>query len=195
MSLKTPVASRAELLACRVVYQGWASMLVATIRDANGAIYDRHAEHHGESICVLPYDPERRVALLITQARAPVLINGHPPVLEPIAGRIEGDRPEDCARREALEEAGVALTTLEPIVNLFTLPGVSTERSHLFLAAYSEADRATAGGGLPHEDEFIEVHEMPLLQLRTMAASGEILDAKVLILIQALQLRRPELFR
>ncbi|MCR5876721.1 NUDIX hydrolase [Phenylobacterium sp. J426] len=170
-------------------------MLLATIRDPGGAVFERHAEDHGESICILPYDPARRVALLITMARAPVLIKGHPPVLEAIAGRLDGDEPADCARREAMEEGGVRLQDLEFVVKLFTLPGVSTERAYLFLAPYRAPDRVGVGGGLVSENEFIQVHEVPLEQLARMAACGEILDAKVLILTQTLQLRRPDLFR
>ncbi|WP_181814704.1 hypothetical protein [Sphingomonas aracearum] len=40
----------------------------------------------------------------------------------------------------------------------------------------------------------ITVHELPLAELADRAAAGMLVDAKTLILVQALLLRRPELF-
>ena len=74
------------------------------------------------------------------------------------------------------------------------MPGLSTERMDLFLAAYGEGDRIGPGGGLAAENERIAVHEMPLAELAAMGARGALTDMKTLVLLFALQLRRPELF-
>ena len=97
-------------------YAGWGQYLIATVRLADGAIVRREIEHHGAAACVLPYDPARKTAILVRQFRAPVFyIAGAAETLEAIAGIIETESPVECARREALEEAGVRLQTLEPV--------------------------------------------------------------------------------
>jgi hypothetical protein len=74
------------------------------------------------------------------------------------------------------------------------MPGISTERMHLFLAPYAEGDRVAAGGGVADENEAIEVAEMPLAVLARRADEGGLGDLKTLLLVQTLRLRRPDLF-
>ncbi len=74
------------------------------------------------------------------------------------------------------------------------MPGVSTERLHLFLAPYRAADRTGEGGGLAEEHENIVVVETALGDLAGMADRGEIEDLKTLALVQSLRLRHPALF-
>ena len=111
------------------------------------------------------------------------------------AGRMEDGTPAETARREAMEETGLRLEALEPVGAPFSMPGISTERMHLFLARYEAADRIAAGGGLAQENEQVEVLEVPLASLAADAAAGTIADMKTLVLVQALQLRHPDLFR
>jgi hypothetical protein len=73
-------------------------------------------------------------------------------------------------------------------------PGVSTERMDLYLAAYDEGDRTGSGGGLAEEHENITTIEMPLAELAALADSGKLNDAKSLLLVQTLRLKRPDLF-
>jgi hypothetical protein len=80
------------------------------------------------------------------------------------------------------------------VVTAWSTPGITTERLHLFLAPYTSADRVEEGGGLAEEHEDIEVLEIGLDELMPMLEQGAITDMKTLVLIQALQLRRPELF-
>ena len=75
-----------------------------------------------------------------------------------------------------------------------TMPGISTERIHLYLGAYDAADRTGAGGGLDAEEEHITVVEMPLADLAAQADAGQLMDAKTMLLVQTLRLRRPDLF-
>ncbi|MFC7556825.1 NUDIX domain-containing protein [Pseudoroseomonas wenyumeiae] len=115
-------------------------------------------------------------------------------MLEPAAGRLDEADPEACARREALEETGLRLTQLEPVAYVWTMPALSTERAWMYLAPYAEADRVAAGGGLAEEHEEIEVLELPLAELAAMADAGTLTELKLLLLVQTLRLRRPELF-
>ena len=156
-------------------------------------LVSREVLDHGESACVLPYDVERRVALLVSQERVPQLYLGqHGPSLEAIAGRLEPDETAaESIRREAEEEAGLRLGALEQVVTCWASPGVSTER---YLSAYVEADRTGPGGGRADELEDIEVEELSLSELARRADQAAITDAKTLLLVQTLRLRRPDLF-
>jgi nudix-type nucleoside diphosphatase (YffH/AdpP family) len=151
---------------------------------------------HGESACVLSYDVDRRVALLVSQERVPLFYLGlEEPSLEVIAGRLEPDESaEESIRREAEEEAGLRLGALELVASCWASPGVSTERFTLYLAAYSVADRIGQGGGKADELEDIDVKELALSELARRADQAAIKDAKTLLLIQTLRLRRPDLF-
>ena len=176
--------------------QGRRRYVLVTVRTAEGRELERSVDDHGDAVAVLPYDPERRVAVLTRQERAPPLLAGEvAPGLEALAGMIDaGEDAETAARREAAEETGLALAALEPVARAWSSPGVSTERVSLYLAAFGAADRRGAGGGLVAEDEHIEVVELPLAELASRADRGELDDLKTLALVQTLRLRRPELF-
>lgn len=177
------------------LYAGWAKFLLAHVRLADGTVITRQIEDHGRAIVVLPYDPARRCAVLVRQFRAPVhYVDGRQDMLEAIAGVVEDEDVAAAARREAEEEAGLSLTDLEHVGRVWSIPGISTERSDLFLAAYTPSHRTSAGGGLAAEHEEIEVVEMPLAELAAMADSGRLDDSKTFALVQTLRLRRPELF-
>ncbi|MFL5083145.1 MAG: NUDIX domain-containing protein, partial [Microvirga sp.] len=133
--------------------------------------------------------------ILVHQFRAPVFhVAGADALLEAPAGGLDEDDPEACARREAEEETGLVLRDLEPVAAAWTMPGVSTERLHLFLAPFRAADRVGEGGGLAEEHENIVVVETALADLAGMADRGEIEDLKTLALVQSLRLRHPALF-
>jgi hypothetical protein len=83
---------------------------------------------------------------------------------------------------------------MEHVGRLWMTPASSTERVDYFLAPYSETDRVDCGGGLEQEHEQIRLREVPLSELWALAEAGRLNDAKTLILVQALRIRRPELF-
>ena len=93
-----------SLISVRSVLRGWVNVDRVEMRMPDGVIVERHIEDHGDGAAVLPYDGERRVALLISQPRAPVLLGGGDPPVEVIAGRLDGKSAETCARQEAWEE-------------------------------------------------------------------------------------------
>jgi nudix-type nucleoside diphosphatase (YffH/AdpP family) len=184
-----------RIVAIDTLHEGWGKLLKLRIELPDGHVLTREVEDHGAAVAVLPYDPERRMAVLVRQFRAPVfLVTQTAEVLEAPAGMLDEDDPEACARREAGEEVGLSLRDLERVGAAWASPGVSTECIHLFLAPYSARDRSGAGGGLAEEHENITVMEMPLAELGEMAQRGELADLKTLALVQTLRLRRPELF-
>jgi nudix-type nucleoside diphosphatase (YffH/AdpP family) len=175
-----------------LVYDGWYKLWRLCVRMPNGVEVERHLEDHGAAVAVLPYDPVRRVAMLVSMPRAAVIDAGHPPLLEAIAGTITCDA-EESARREAMEEGGVRLGVLEFVAEVWSLPALSSERLGLYLAPYGADDRVEQGGGAEGEHESITVHEIALEVLRKMRVGGALDDAKTLSLVQALELRRNEL--
>jgi nudix-type nucleoside diphosphatase (YffH/AdpP family) len=145
---------------------------------------------------VLPYDPGRKVALVVSSPRLPILkaTGRDDRLLEAPAGMLEGMEPEATARKEAMEEAGLELQEIEKVAWTWSSPGVSTERVTLYLAAYSPADLRGEGGGAKGEHENIAVQEVPLAELWALAEGAEAMDLKTFALLQALRLKRPELF-
>jgi ADP-ribose pyrophosphatase len=90
------------------------------------------------------------------------------------AGRLEpGELPVACAQRELFEETGCTATSIVPLTSMFTTPGFTDERIHLFLAT-----GITRGEARREADEFIEVESMPLSKALQMIERGEIQDAK-----------------
>jgi nudix-type nucleoside diphosphatase (YffH/AdpP family) len=184
----------AEIVRIRAAYEGWTKLLIATIRDSEGSQFNREIEDHGRAVSVLPYDPERRTALLVRILRAPVLYAGSDDILEAPAGMMDEDDPADAVRREAFEEVGLQLREIEHIARTFSSPGVSSETIDLYLAPYSSADRVGPGGGLAEENESITVVEIALSAMWAMVENQELADLKTLALLFALRHRRPDLF-
>ncbi|MGO4706330.1 NUDIX domain-containing protein [Microvirga sp. 2MCAF38] len=177
------------------LFSGWRKLLKLEIAMPDGRVMEREVGHNGHAASVLPYDLERRTVVLISQFRAAVMYDSGPSALvETIAGLLDGEEPEICARREALEEAGVRIEMLESVGGGWSAPGATTEYVHLFLAPYTQADRVAEGGGLAEEHEDIEVLEITFAELDSMLAQNRFADLKTIALVQALKLRHPEAF-
>jgi GDP-mannose pyrophosphatase NudK len=147
--------------------------------------YDR-----GDGAAVLLCDVADKSVVLIRQFRYPAFYRGESPFLiEVCAGKLDGDTPEDCARKEALEECGYRLKSIERAYSCFMSPGSVTERLMLFVGMIDASSRVADGGGLAHEGEDIEVLKLPFDQALKMIDSGEIGDAKTILLLQYAQLR------
>ncbi|HEU0162027.1 MAG TPA: NUDIX domain-containing protein [Rhizomicrobium sp.] len=157
--------------------------------DGRWQTQNRESYDIGDAAAVLPYDAARGLVLLIRQFRWPVFDWGLPELLvEAPAGKLDGDDPVTCARKEAMEEAGVAVSELRLVNHCFMSAGAVKERLSLFLADYDSTAPRAKGGGHAHEGEDIETLEMPLDDALAMIASGAIVDAKTIILLQAAKL-------
>ena len=118
------------------MHAGWTKILVATIRLPDGSTIKREIEDHGAAVCVLPYHPLRKTAILVRQFRAPTFFAANQEnTLEAIAGILEESDPAQCARREAMEEAGLKLVSLECAFT-GTMPGLCTERMYFYLVPF-----------------------------------------------------------
>ena len=158
-------------------------------------VVTREVLERGHAAAVLPYDPQRGVVMLVRQMRAPMLVAaGAESSLEAPAGILDSADPQECARREAMEECGLRLGPLEPVVRAWSMPGVSTETMDLFLAPYSADDRIAPGGGLAEEHEQIEVVETSCAELAALVDEGRLVDMKTLVLALSLRQRHADLF-
>lgn len=185
-----------RILDRKLIYSGWGRFLLLDVELGDGRVRQRQIEDHGEAAAVLPYDEARRTALVVRQPRIGPLYGGFEPhLIEAAAGMIDpGEAPAVTAVREAMEELGVRLGGVEPVVVAWSMSAVSSERIHLFLAPYRPADRVAEGGGVEEEGEEIEVLETPLKTLLEQADAGALKDLKTLALVWALARRRPDLF-
>lgn len=185
----------ARILTRDNLYTGFSCFSVVTLELHGGRVIQRELEDHGDGVVVLPYDPQRRVALLVEQLRVGLICRGEKPYhVEMPGGILDGPDPEAWAKREALEECGVNLRRLEPVARAWTMATVSTERVWMYLAPYSISDRINPGGGNKDEGEDINVLEISLKQLESDIATGRMNDLKTITLAFALKLRQPELF-
>jgi nudix-type nucleoside diphosphatase (YffH/AdpP family) len=147
-------------------------------------VYDR-----GNGATILLRDAERGTVLLTRQFRLPAYLNGHPDgmLLEAPAGLLDGDDAETAIRREAEEETGYRVEAVHAIGEYFMSPGSVTERIAFFTGSYRVGERASQGGGVASEGEDIEVVEVTLTQALAMIESGEIVDAKTVLLLRLAQ--------
>ena len=104
-------------------------------------------------------------------------------LVEVCAGELDQDAPETAVRREAEEETGFRLGDVVKVFESYMSPGAATEIIHFFIAEYSAAMKISDGGGLETEQEEIEVLELPFTDALQMVKSGEIRDAKTIMLL------------
>jgi nudix-type nucleoside diphosphatase (YffH/AdpP family) len=158
----------------------------------------------GDSVGVLLFDPGEDTVVLVRQFRYPVFTTLAPEerdgegarqawTLELVAGIVDSGRTvRTAAHRELLEELGYLVGGLEPIATIYPSPGASSERIHLFLSEVDGGSRAGKGGGVRSEGEDIQTVVVPLDEAMEMVGRGEIQDAKTIVALQHLVLRRLE---
>lgn len=148
-------------------------------------VYDR-----GNGATILLYNKEQQTVVLTRQFRLPSFVNGNESgmLIEACAGLLDNDNPEDCIRRETEEETGYKISAVQKIFEAYMSPGSVTEILHFFIAAYTKEMKLSDGGGAQHEDENIEVLELPFAETLQMIETGAIKDAKTIMLLQYIRL-------
>ena len=148
-----------------------------TVRYPDDSIGQLEMLRHPGAAAVVPFldlpggaDPR---AVLIRQFRHAA--DGF--IWEVPAGRLDGgESPESCAERELEEETGMRARRLERLTTIYTTPGFTDERIHLFLA-----DGLEPGAEHREADEFMELHTLRWSQVLEMIDRGEIVDGKTLV--------------
>ena len=157
-----------------------------TKQELQRILFDRG---NGAAVLLVNYKTER--IILTKQLRYPVITETHNGMMiEVCAGLLDEDNPEECVKREAIEETGYEISNVKKLMEIHPSPGAVTEILYLFIAEYSSESKVEAGGGLPEEGEDIDVLEYSFKEAFEMISTGEITDAKTIILLQHLQLNR-----
>ena len=167
-----PLLSSTRLYSGRIV-----NLDLDSVRFPDDSVGQLEILRHPGASAVVPFldsprDPDPRV-VLIRQFRHAT--DGF--IWEVPAGRLDtGESPEACARRELEEETGLRARRLERLTTIYTTPGFTDEKIHLFLAEGLEP-----GAEQREADEFMELHTLPWSEVLGMAERGEITDGKTLI--------------
>jgi len=173
-----------------VLSNNWYTLRKITfdIQTADGVwqTQSREAYDRGNGATILLYNKTLKTVILTRQFRIPTYVNGNTTgmLIEACAGLLDKDNPEDCIRRETEEETGYKVTDVRKVFEAYMSPGSVTEILYFFVAEYSKNMKVSDGGGAEHEQENIQVMELPFFQALQMIDTGEIKDGKTIMLLQ-----------
>lgn len=184
-----------KILKTEVLSDNWYVLRKVTFeyRKKDGAweTQSREAYDRGNGATILLYNRQQRTVILTEQFRMPTYVNGNSSgmLIEACAGLLDLDNPEDCIRRETEEETGYKVTHVRKVFEAYMSPGSVTEILHFFVAEYSKDMKISEGGGLEHDQENIDVLELPFEEALAMVADGRIRDGKTIMLLQYAQIQ------
>jgi GDP-mannose pyrophosphatase NudK len=183
-----------KILNTEILSDNWYTLKKITYEyhKADGTLHTQSRETYdrGNGATILLYNKEQNTVILTRQFRLPSFVNGNTDgmLIEACAGLLDKDNPEDCIRRETEEETGYKITDVRKIFEAYMSPGSVEEMLYFFIAEYSQSMKVHEGGGVEHEEENIEVLELPFERALNMIDTGEIKDAKTIMLLQYMKL-------
>ena len=186
---------KVKILQTEILSNNWYTLNKVTYEyqktDGSWSKQNREAYDRGNGATILLYNKETQTVILTRQFRLPSFINGNPDgmLIEACAGLLDKDNPEDCIKRETEEETGYKVSDVRKIFEAYMSPGSVTEILYFFVAAYTKSMKVNEGGGIEHEQEDIEVLEIPFDDAMQMTDSGEIKDGKTIMLLQYAKLK------
>lgn len=181
---------RVKITETKILSDNWYTLNKVTFdyQKQNGEweTQSREAYDRGNGATILLYNKENKTVILTKQFRLPTYINGNESgmMIEACAGLLDKNNPEDCIKRETEEETGYKITKVEKIFESYMSPGSVTEILYFFIAEYNQNMKVSNGGGLDEEQENIEVLELNFEEAFQMIKTGEIKDAKTIMLLQ-----------
>ncbi|MBG49632.1 MAG: GDP-mannose pyrophosphatase NudK [Pseudozobellia sp.] len=154
--------------------------------DGSWETQQREAYDRGNGAAILLYNKKKGTIVLTKQFRMPTYVNGNEDgmMVEVCAGLLDGLNPEECIKKEVEEETGYQIDRVRKVFESYMSPGSVTEILYFFVGEYEEKMRVNEGGGAEDETENIEVLELDFESALGMIASGEIRDAKSIMLLQ-----------
>lgn len=186
---------RVKILKTEILSDNWYTLKKITYefikKDNSIQVQNREAYDRGNGATILLYNKEQKTVILTKQFRLPTFINGNDTgmLIEACAGLLDKDNAEDCIKKETEEETGYKVTDVKKIFEAYMSPGSVTEILHFFIAAYHHSMKITEGGSIAHEQEEIEVLEYDIEKALAMIETGEIKDAKTIMLLQFVRLK------
>jgi GDP-mannose pyrophosphatase NudK len=186
---------KVKILQTEILSDSWYTLRKITYeyqkKDGKWSKQNREAYDRGNGATILLYNKESRTVILTRQFRLPSFINGNSSgmLIEACAGLLDKDNAEDCIKRETEEETGYKVSDVRKIFEAYMSPGSVTEILYFFVAAYSKSMKVNDGGGVEHEQEDIEVLELPFDEAMQMIDTGEIKDGKTIMLLQYAKLK------
>lgn len=150
----------------------------------------REAYDRGNGAAILLYSQKKGTVILTRQFRMPTYVNGNSSgmMIEVCAGLLDGENPEDCIKKEVQEETGYKVDNVQKVFESYMSPGSVTEILYFFIAEYEDRMKVSDGGGVDEETENIEVLEYSFEKALSMIQTGEIKDAKTIMLLQYAQI-------
>lgn len=179
-----------EILKTEVLSNNWYTLRKVTYnfqkKDGNWETQSREAYDRGNGATILLYNKNSKTVILTQQFRLPTYVNGNATgmMIEACAGLLDKDNAEEAIRRETEEETGYKVSAVQKLFQVYMSPGSVTEIVHFFAAEYTKDMKVSEGGGVADEHENIEVLEFDFETAYAMIASGEIKDAKTIMLLQ-----------
>ncbi len=161
-----------------------------TKKDGTKLTQSREAYDRGNGATILLYNIHQKTVILTRQFRLPTFLNGNETgmLIEACAGLLDKENAEECIKRETEEETGYKISDVKKVFEAYMSPGSVTEILHFFIAEYSKEMKVNDGGGAENEEENIEVLEFSIADAMKMVGSGEIKDAKTIMLLQYIKL-------
>ena len=179
----------------KTLSKAWATLLQIDydykFKDGTWKRVSRESYDRGNGTGVLLYNIEKGTVILTKQFRMPIYETNPDEAmsLEVCAGAIDKNQsPESTIIREVEEEVGYKIKEVKKVLEAYMSPGALTEKMYLFIAPYTDAMKINEGGGVAGEHEEIEVLEMPFSKALKMMESGDIRDAKTIMLLQYAQM-------
>ncbi|WP_231634952.1 GDP-mannose pyrophosphatase NudK [Pedobacter sp. PACM 27299] len=191
-----PMINDVKILETELLSDNWYTLRKVTYeylkKDGSKQVQSREAYDRGNGAVILLYNKELRKVILTRQFRLPTFLNGNASgmLIEACAGLLDTDNPEDCIKRETEEETGYQITEVKKVFEAYMSPGSVTEILYFFVAEYNQSMKVNEGGGLEHEEENIEVLELDIEEAIKMMETGEIKDAKTIMLLQYVRLHQ-----
>ena len=189
------LTDKVKVLTTEILSSNWYTLKKVTYEftrnNGEKVVQTREAYDRGNGATILLYNKDQKTVILTRQFRLPTFINGNKTgmLIEACAGLLDDDNPEDCVRRETEEETGFKISDVRKIFEAYMSPGSVTEVLYFFVAEYSKEMKVNEGGGIAHEQEDIEVIETGIDEALSMIDSGEIKDAKTIMLLQYVRLK------
>lgn len=178
-----------DILESKILSDDWYTLKKFTLRqrDRNGrwTIQNREVYDRGNGATILLYSAKTKAVILTRQFRLPTFVNGNESgmLIETCAGLLDDDDPKSAILRETEEETGFKISHVTKLFEAYMSPGSVTEILHFYIGEYCSSMKVSAGGGIAEEEE-IDVLEIAFNTAYSMISSGQIKDAKTIMLLQ-----------